>query len=166
MYIARNRSIKVCISLYTREGKAEVDALLDSKATENLIHPQLIERTKVKKKWLKKERKLFNVDGSQNLLEGITETALLLIKSRQAAANHRFLITDIGEDDLILGYPFFEAINPQIDWPTGTTKETITLLSHDEWDKELPKLENIKWVKKVMIAQQLAEKAVDKKKRT
>ena len=39
VYIARNCSIKVCVSLYTREGKAKVEALLDSGATKNLIHP-------------------------------------------------------------------------------------------------------------------------------
>ena len=81
-------------------------------------------------------------------------------------ANHQFLVADIREDNLILGYPFFEAINPQIDWPTSTTKETITLLSHDKWERGPPKLENVEWAKKVMIAQQLAEKAMDKKEQT
>ena len=82
------------------------------------------------------------------------------------AANHRFLIADIREDDLILGYPFFEAINLQIDWPMGITKETITLFSHNEWDERLPRLESVKWAKKVTIAQQLAERATDKKEWT
>ena len=79
------------------------------------------------------------------------------------AAHHKFLVTDIGEDNLIFGYPFFEAINPQIDWPTGTTKEAITLFSHDQWDKKSPILENVSWARKVTIAQQLAEKAIDKR---
>ncbi len=92
--------------------------------------------------------------------------ALLTIKSKQTVVNHQFLVANIGEDNLILGYPFFEAINPQINWPTGTTKETITLLSHNKWDKESPKLEKIEWAKKVTIAQQLAEKATDKKEQT
>ncbi len=106
---------------------------------------------------------MFNVDSSQNRLGGVTETALLTIKSKQIMVNHRFLVTDIGEDNLILGYPFFKAINPQINWLMGTTKETITLLSHDEWDGESPKLEKVEWAKKVTIAQQLVEKATDKK---
>ena len=117
----------------------------------------------MEKKQLKKERKLFNVDGSQNQLGGITEIALLAIKSRQRTANHQFLVTNIGEDDLVLGYPFFEAVNPQINWKTGTTKETITLLSHNKWDKESPRLEKVEWAKKVTVVQQLAEKATDKK---
>ena len=91
------------------------------------------------------------------------ETALLTIKCRLKTANHRFLIADIGEDDLILGYPFFEVINPWIDWQTGVTEETITLLSHDEWGRGSPGLEEVGWAKKVTIAQQLAEKAMDKK---
>ncbi len=111
MYVARNHSIKVHISLYTKEGKAEVEALLDSKATENLIHPWLVKEAKVEKKQLAKGRKLFNIDGSQNWLGKITETALLTIKSNQKAANHWFLIADIGKDNIILEYSFFKAIN-------------------------------------------------------
>ena len=31
-----------------------------------------------------------------------------------------FLVADIAEDNLILGYPFFESANLQIDWTKGT----------------------------------------------
>jgi hypothetical protein len=40
---------------------------------------------------------------------------------------HRFLVADIGDDDIILGYPFFEAANPLIDWPTGRMCGTIMM---------------------------------------
>ena len=94
------------------------------------------------------------------------EMALLIIKSNQTAANHRFLVANIGEDNLILGYPFFKAINPQIDWPMGVTKETITLFSHDKWTKGMLKLECVSWARKTIKVQQLAEEAMDKKERT
>ncbi len=72
-------------------------------------------------------------------------------------------MADIEEDDIILGYPFFKAINSQIDQPMGTTKEAITLLSHNEWNKKTKELEDVNWAKKTMMMQQLAEKAMDKK---
>jgi hypothetical protein len=40
---------------------------------------------------------------------------------------HRFLVADIGEDDIILGYPFFEATNPLIDWPMERMRGMITM---------------------------------------
>jgi hypothetical protein len=41
---------------------------------------------------------------------------------------HRFLVADIGEDNIILGYPFFKAANPLIDWPMGRMHGTITMM--------------------------------------
>jgi len=40
---------------------------------------------------------------------------------------HCFLIADIGEDNIILGYLFFEAANPMIDWPTGKVHRALVL---------------------------------------
>jgi len=36
-------------------------------------------------------------------------------------------VVDIGEDDIILEYLFFEAANPMIDWPTGKVHGVLTL---------------------------------------
>jgi hypothetical protein len=35
---------------------------------------------------------------------------------------------DIGEDNIILGYPFFEAANPLIDWLMGRMCEKVTMI--------------------------------------
>jgi len=43
------------------------------------------------------------------------------------------LVADIGEDDLILGYPFFEAANPFIDWQKGSANGNVILTTCDEW---------------------------------
>ena len=39
----------------------------------------------------------------------------------------RFYITDMGLDDLMLGYPWFAATNAQPDWTTGTLPASITI---------------------------------------
>ncbi len=46
------------------------------------------------------------------------------------------------------------------------TKETIVLFSYDEWNKETLDLESVNWARKTMVAQQLVEKATDKKEQT
>jgi hypothetical protein len=48
VYIARNKSILVPISLETEGRKANQQALLDSGATEKSLHPKLIEQTGLK----------------------------------------------------------------------------------------------------------------------
>ena len=75
--------------------------------------------------------------------------------------HHKFLIANIGEDDIILGYPFFEGANPDIDWTNGTMKGTVELKGMTE---------DSSWIKtllgKTTVAQQLAEVATEKKKKS
>jgi hypothetical protein len=67
-----------------------------------------------------------NVDGTNNKLGEVTDEVRLSIHHENYDEEHRFLVADIGEDDIILGYPFFEAANPLINWPTGRMRGTIT----------------------------------------
>jgi hypothetical protein len=46
---------------------------------------------------------------------------------RGHTALYQFLVMNIGEDDIILGYLFFEGANPQIDWSTRSIKGNISL---------------------------------------
>jgi hypothetical protein len=113
---------------------------LDSGATENLIHPKMVSRLGLSKAKLKRGRKLLNVDRTTNWLGEVTHATILIIKGGEHLAPHRFLITNIGEDDLILGYPFFEAANPRVDWPTGVLMNQIALMDYQEWDEIIQKL--------------------------
>jgi predicted DNA-binding protein YlxM (UPF0122 family) len=91
---------------------------------------------------------------------------------------YQFLVADIGEDDIILGYLFFEGANPQIDWSMGNIKGNISLKGTailDEqttWATMFPEWEEGDqiWlrttIRKTMVAQQLVEKATDKWKKT
>jgi hypothetical protein len=81
---------------------------------------------------------------------------------------HRFLVADIGEDNIILGYPFFEVANPMVNWPTGKVHELLTMAKIQPPSKNCPS-----WARQVMtslkkttIIQQLMEQATDKKEQT
>jgi hypothetical protein len=169
VYLARNHSIKTTVLLYTREGKVNQEALLDSGVTENLIHPWLVQKIKLPMKKLAKTWRLFNVDKSTNKIGGITHIVVMAIQSGKHLENHQFLIADIGEENIILGYPFFEGANPDIDWPTGTLAQKVILFNHNKWMPHMSDLE-ADWVhantRKTTIAQQLAKKTVDKKEHT
>ena len=62
-----------------------------------------------------------------------------------------FYIADIGVDDLILGYPFFEAAEPQINWKEGRM-DGITVLAAQTSKNPHP-LEV--WIAKTTTATQL-----------
>ena len=49
----------------------------------------------------------------------ITHGVIFDIKYDGVLRKHMFYIADIGVDDLILGYPFFEAAEPWINWKEG-----------------------------------------------
>ena len=72
--------------------------------------------------------KVQNVDGTANKDGEILEAVDLLVNNNGKGATHVFFVANIGQDDYILGYPFFEASTPNIDWH-GAHIEGITSIS-------------------------------------
>ncbi len=94
---------------------------------ESFIHPRLIKEAKLKKNPLVKPRKVKNINGTLNKAGAVMHTTTFKVKYQGKETCHKFLIADIGEDDIILGYPFFEGTNPSIDWTRGTIDGTVEL---------------------------------------
>ena len=64
-------------------------------------------------------RKIVNVDGTPNTAGEIKYYSDLEMSQGTKRVSLRFFLTDIGERDIILGYPWFAAIQPNIDWARG-----------------------------------------------
>ena len=73
MYLARYRSIKIPISFRTAYARANKQILVDSGATDNLIHPRLVRRLALGTQKLERSRKIWNIDGTNNKAGWITE---------------------------------------------------------------------------------------------
>jgi len=116
MYIARKHAIQVPFQLRTRRKRVDRKALLDSGATECFIHPCVVKQLKLITRTLPKARKVQNVDGTNNKAGQILEAVDLMVNNNGEQALHTFYVADIGQDDFILGYPFLEASNPDVDW--------------------------------------------------
>src|SRR6266702_540076 len=130
MYSIRDSAmtIKVIVRLYYKEARANV--LLDSGATDNLIDRNLIKKLGLGTKPVKPPRLVRNVDGSLNKDGTITEVCQLWIKRGNKETAFPFFITNLGEDRMIFGYPWFEHENPEIDWKTQELKgEPVTILT-------------------------------------
>ena len=119
VYVARNRSIKARVFLYTEAERVENKALIDSGATECLIHPRFLETLSLETIKLPRSRVVRNVDESINWSGTITQAVDFIVQCGDKVTPHQFLVANIGEDNLILGFPFLEAAEPKIDWAAG-----------------------------------------------
>jgi len=127
VYVSRNCAIKTPVTIQTSQERVTKKALLNSRAMESFIHPQLAKELALATYLLEKPRQVWNVNGTSNRLGKVTKEAKFQVFHESHCQTHHFLIADIGEDDIILGYPFFEAANPMIDWPTGKVHGVLVL---------------------------------------
>jgi len=106
------------------------DSVLDS-----FIHPRVVKQLKLNMRTLSKARKVQNVDGTNNKAGQILEAVDLTVNNNREQALHAFYIADIGQDDFILGYPFLEASNPNVDWRNGCIDgfTTISSAKANDW---------------------------------
>jgi len=62
---------------------------------------------------------VFNVDGTQNKQGDIYFYADFQVRTGEQRTNMRFFLTNLGPQKMILGYPWFAAVQPKIDWARG-----------------------------------------------
>ena len=88
-------------------------------ATENFMNLQYACYLQLPIRRLPEPRKLFNVDGTQNkagVLEYYTD---LNVQTGGNCTYLCFFLLDLGENKAILGYPWFAAVQPKINWKRG-----------------------------------------------
>ena len=93
---------------------AETNALIDCGAEGRFVNEDKVNLKKAKK--LKRPLKVKNVDGSPNRKGWITHHTLVNYSIHGVKMKDWFFITDIGDQDMILGMPWLKTCNPRIDW--------------------------------------------------
>jgi len=99
--------------------RAETTTLLDSGATENFMNLAYAKWLKLPIKTLQYPQPLFNVDGSTNKQGDLKFYTDLTMRTGTIRKNMRFFLSDLGNHQLILGYPWFAAYQPKVDWARG-----------------------------------------------
>jgi hypothetical protein len=115
-YITRYQSMKVPISFCTLHAMVDKDILVDSGATDNFIHPKLLKRIGLGVQVLDRPRKIWNIDGTTNRAGQLTSFVDLEVRMGDRERKMCFLVTDLGDEDLILGYPWLAMFEPQFNW--------------------------------------------------
>src|SRR6266702_3099238 len=159
--------------------------LANSGATDNFINSQLLKRLQISYLPVTNPIRIWNVDGTLNQDGNITHYMDLQVQTGKQTHTLRFLITNLGRDEIILGYPWFTAFEPKIRWREATLEEEYqpvvitTINTHEEtiesaiWALETYGLDKEAWeqllseeepyiaIRKTTTASELAQKAMD-----
>jgi hypothetical protein len=104
--------------------RAEVVALIDLGATENFLNLTYTKWLRLPIKRLENPRKLYNVDGIENKAGELQYYTDLETQTGTTSAKLHFFLSDLGEHKAILGYPWFAAIQSNINWRNGWINHT------------------------------------------
>jgi len=107
------------VFIQSKSKRAEAVTLLDSGATENFINIDYTKKLGIPIRRLPYKRKLFNVDRTPNKAGTLKYYVDMSTRTRGKRTRLRYFLTDLGENQAILGYPWFASAQPKIDWAKG-----------------------------------------------
>jgi hypothetical protein len=99
-------------------------ALVDSGATKNFIDPKVIEQLQFPIQKLEQPHVIYNIDRTPNKVGSITHKCPVKLQFKDMMKTVNFFVTDLGQDCIILGFPFLKEFNPEINWETGVILPT------------------------------------------
>jgi len=137
----------LCSYIHSHSKRAEATTLLDSGATENFMNLQYAKYLHLPIKNLPEERRLYNVDGTENKTGKLKHYSDLPVRTGQQTKVLRFFLLDLRENKIIMGYPLFAAMQLKIDWARGWLDHTqLPLIIHApdaEKAKFVPRTRNV-----------------------
>ena len=119
VYNTRLRSMKIPVSFRTSRAMTDKRILVDSGATDNFMDPRLVEWLGLGTRDLERPRKIWNIDETNNQAGMLTQYIDLSIRTGKREETMWFLITSLGNEDLILGYPWLATFEPHFNWTNG-----------------------------------------------
>ena len=104
--VTRFRSMRIPVSVRTNYIMADIKVLVDSGATDNFISPAFARKMRLGIIPLVRPRKIWNIDNTENKAGCITHYITLDVQTKGKHTEMTFLITDVGSEDMVLGYPW------------------------------------------------------------
>ncbi len=191
MYSSKYQSMWIPVLFKSTHATAEREVLANSRATNNFINSQLLKRLQISYLPVENPIKIWSIDGTLNQDGNITHYTDLQVWTGLETQILWFLITNLGKDKVILGYPWFTAFEPKICWREVTLEEEYqpvvitTINTHEEmiesaiWALETYELDKEAWEQllqqeeepfimlwKTTTASELVQKAMDHTKNT
>ena len=107
------------IFIKSKKARAETMALVDCGAMENFMNLGYAKSLGLPIKTLEQTWSIINVDGTENKDGELKYYMDVPMRTGQSTQNYQFFLTNLGTNMVILGYPWFSAEQPQIDWKHG-----------------------------------------------
>jgi hypothetical protein len=119
MYTSTVNALKISITFQNQCAMVAGQALINSRATENFINYWTAIQWRLHTKDLWCPQKVYNVDGTENQGGIISKSCVLHVWWEEQQITQQFYITNLGQDHIILGYPWLWEFNPEINWEEG-----------------------------------------------
>jgi hypothetical protein len=138
----RDHMVSSC-QLKSYEAIVDGRALIDCGADSVFMNKTFAKKNRLTQIILEHSIKVCNVDGTPNIGGDITHMTKMEITIQGKKHMQHFLITNIAENDIILGITWLREQNPLINWKEGT-------LNWEWWIQQEPEQEKIpKWIKEI-----------------
>ena len=99
---------------------ANIKVLVDSGATDNFISPAFAKRMGLGTIPLAQLCKIWNIDNMENKAGCIAHYMMLDVQIKGHHTDMKFLITDVGNKDMVLRYPWLATYKPKVSWRNAT----------------------------------------------
>ena len=113
-------SLSILLKIKTKTETVETHALLDSRAGGEFINQNYAKTLNQPLKTLDKQIPAINIDGTLNKKGTIKHYVNLEIELFGQLQTIRLLVTGLGKQKILLGFPWLQKNNPLINWQTGT----------------------------------------------
>jgi len=133
-----NETMHIPIQISCDGKTVETKALIDSGARGTFMDQNFAQKHRFPIKKLEQPLVVFNVDGTLNKKGTITHSAELNITFGTRTRKTQFLISGLGKQHLIFGFPWLETENPIINWKRGTLEWKRTPLKFKFRGKPTP----------------------------
>jgi len=101
-----------------------VKALLDSGTTGMFMDWKMVARHRFRLQKLERPIVVKNIDGTNNSIGAITHQVEVNVYYKGHVERMKMDVCDLGRTDVILGIPWLQAYNPEINWETKEVKMT------------------------------------------
>jgi hypothetical protein len=108
--------MRIPVLICTSYFMANKRALVDSGATDNFINAPFANRMKLGLRQLPTLKKIYNINNTTNKSGEITHYLNLDVYTKGIHKEMCFLVTDIGSEDILLGYPWLASFEPKFNW--------------------------------------------------
>jgi hypothetical protein len=139
VYITRYRSMRVPVSIRTSYFMADKKALVNSGATDNFMHLAFAKRMGLGLQKLPNPKKIFNIDNTSNKSGMITHFLDLNIQTNRINKEMRFLVMDIGHEELLLGYPWLATFELRFNWRSAVVDKRILPITISSINPRIPR---------------------------